>query len=258
MPIFHQPSNSIGNHSFNVFIYNEIDFDLHFHKNYELIYMIEGTAICSVCHKSKILTKGDFAFCLSNEVHSINSIGCAKIWIGVFSEDFIHEFRKCQIGKTGSDFVFRCNKDLMAYLQKNLIRTDLSDVFMIKSCLYAVCSEYLNKISLKENKSKKAALMVRIIEYIEKNYKSELTLASVAGSLGYDYCYFSKIFNNLFSMNFNDYLHLYRFNEASRLLTTTDMPIIDISFASGFQSLRSFNHIFKKISGISPSEYRKK
>ena len=256
MPAFHQPSNSLGNHSYNVFLYDNIDYGLHFHKNYELIYVIKGAALCSVNNKTKQLTQGDFAFCLSNEVHSIKSLGEAKIWIGVFSEDFIHEFRKCQAGKTGSDFVFRCSDVLMNYLEKNFIKSELSDAFMIKSCLYAICSEYLSKIPLQENKSKKAALMNRVIDHIENNYKNTLTLSSVAANLGYEYSYFSKIFNSLFSMKFNDYLNLYRFNEACAMLSKTDMPIIEVSYESGFQSLRSFNHIFKKISGMSPREYR--
>ena len=48
MYIFHQPNNSIGNHSYNVNVYDDVNFDLHFHKNYEVIYVISGKAICSV------------------------------------------------------------------------------------------------------------------------------------------------------------------------------------------------------------------
>ena len=71
MPVFHQPANSVGNHNYNVFLYDSVDYDLHFHKNYEIIYVVSGNAECSVNGKKKMLSEGEFAFCLSNEIHSI-------------------------------------------------------------------------------------------------------------------------------------------------------------------------------------------
>ena len=58
-------------------------------------------------------------------------------------------------------------------------------------------------------------------------------------------------------MSFNDYVNTYRFNTASEMLITTDASITEIAYESGFQSIRSFNNTFKKLSGLSPSEYRK-
>ena len=256
MPIFHQPANSVGNHNYNVFFYDEVDYDLHFHKNYEIIYVLRGEAMCSVNGKSRVLTEGEFAFCLSNEIHSIKSIGDSRVWVGVFSEDFIHEFRKYQKGKTGNGFVFRCSQRLTEYLLENFIKDKLDDVFMIKACLYAICSEYLSQIELGEPTEKKATLMSDIVEYIEENYKKNITLAEMAEGLGYEYCYFSRIFNKLFAMNFTDYINVYRFNAACEMLTETDMSVTDIAYESGFQSIRSFNSIFKRLSGVTPREYR--
>ena len=256
MPIFHQPHNSMGNHSYNVRIYDSVDCDLHFHKNYEIIYVISGKAICSVNGKTKTLEAGEFALCLSNEIHSIKSDGESKIWIGVFSEDFIYEFAKRQRGKSGTDFSFKCSENLMRYLSENLIKEELSDVFVIKSCLYALCSEYLKQIPLEEANGKKASIMGAVVEYVEKNYKKTISLATLAESLGYEYCYFSKIFHRLYAMRFNDYVNIYRFNEACTMLTESDLSITEISYESGFQSIRSFNHTFKRLSGVTPSQWR--
>lgn len=256
MQVFHQSQNSMGNHTYNVYIYDKVNFDLHFHKNYEIVYVISGQAVYSVNGKTKTLEQGDFAFCLSNEIHSVNSIGESKIWIGVFSEDFIHEFTKQQKGRTGADFSFKCPESLMRYLSENLIKTELSDIFLIKSCLYALCSEYLKQIPLEENRGKKASIMGAVVEYVEKNYKKPISLATLAESLGYEYCYFSKIFNRLFSMRFNDYINIYRFNEACAMLRESNLSITEISYESGFQNARSFNNTFKRLSGVSPSQWR--
>ena len=257
MPIFHQPYNSIGNHSYNVVIYQNIDCSLHFHKNYEIVYVMEGKARCSINNKTEILCEGDFALCLSNEVHSIKSVGDSKIWIGVFSGDFINEFDKYQKSKEGERFSFRCSEKLMSYLKENLIKEELSDVFVIKSCLYALCGEYLKQIPLIKKKEKHAEIMGDVVDYVEKNYKDRPSLSKLAQKLGYDYYYLSKLFNRMFSMSFNEYLNVYRFNEACAMLATTDIPITEVAHESGFNSIRSFNNTFKRLAGISPSEYKK-
>lgn len=256
MPVFHQPHNSTGNHSYNVCIYDHVDYGLHFHKNYEFIYVMHGSAACSVNGKTKVVREGQFAVCLSNEIHSIKSIDNSKVWIGVFSEDFIHEFAKCHKGKTGEDFVFECSDSLMAYLLDNLIKDNLSNVFVIKSCLYALCAAYLQQITLKESVGKDMSVMGEIVDFVEKNYKTNVSLKTLAASLGYEYCYFSKLFNRLFSMSFNDYINTYRFNEACSLLTASDLAVTEIVYESGFQSVRSFNNTFKKLSGVSPTCWR--
>ena len=98
--------------------------------------------------------------------------------------------------------------------------------------------------------------MSRIVEYVEQNHRNNITLAKTAEILGYEYSYFSKIFNRIFSMNFNDYLNTYRFNDACQMLTETDMTITEIASESGFKSIRSFNYVFRKLSVTSPREYR--
>lgn len=257
MPIFHQPGNSLGNHTYNIYIYDNIHYEAHFHKNYEVIYVISGKAHCTVNNKSKIIEAGEFAFCLSNEVHSIRSIGGSQVWIGVFSGDFIGEFAKYQNGRSGSDFSFRCSDSIMEYLRENLIRPELNDIFMIKSCLYALCGEYIKNITMLENDAKQTTLVGNILDYIEKNYKRDISLGELAESMGYEYCYFSRIFNGIFSMSFKEYINTYRFNEACIMLFESGMSITRIAEESGFQSLRSFNEIFRRLAGMSPSEYRK-
>jgi AraC-like DNA-binding protein len=144
----------------------------------------------------------------------------------------------------------------MRFLSENLIKAELTDVFLIKSCLYALCSEYLKQIPLEDVGGSKASIMGAVVEYVEKNYKNPISLATLAESLGYEYCYFSKIFNRLFSMRFNDYLNIYRFNEACAMLTDGNLSITEISYESGFQSVRSFNNTFKRLSGVSPGKWR--
>ena len=100
--------------------------------------------------------------------------------------------------------------------------------------------------------------MADIVAYIEENYKKPITLGELSAHLGYDYCYLSKAFKRLFSMPFNDYVNTFRTDCALDLLTKTNMTVTEIAFESGFQSIRSFNYVFKNQTGRSPADFRKK
>ena len=56
---------------------------------------------------------------------------------------------------------------------------------------------------------------------------------------------------------FTEYLNGYRLSSACTLLSTTDKPVLEISYETGFTNLSYFNRLFKKKYGISPRIYRK-
>lgn len=254
---FHQVWNSVGDHSYNAVFYENIFWDYHFHKNYELIYIIEGKVECIISDKTTILESGDFAICLSNEIHSYRSVGNSKTWVCVFSEDFVHSFDKVMQGKAGRDYRFRCSQPVMSYLKECLITEETPSLLRLKSCLYIICDEFLLHTELVDRHEKNLGLMNAISDYVSENYCQKMTLSQIAEQLGYNYCYLSKAFHKIFRMSFNSYVNTYRFSKACELLIETDTAVTDIAMESGFQSIRSFNEIFYQMAGVSPGKYRK-
>lgn len=255
--VTHQACNSKGNFAYNAYIYENIFWDFHFHINYEVIYVMSGRVHCTVNGIEKTLTKGEFALCLSNEVHRYESDGDSVAFVAVFSPDYVKFFDRAVSEKIGTDYSFFCSQATVNYLNEYMFNCDCTDKYRLKSCLYAICSEYFEKIKLEKRKDKKYTLMNEITEYINNNYKQKVTLSSLAESLGYDYCYLSKIFHSCFKMSFTDYMNTYRCNEAAYLLFESKLSISDVAFESGFQSIRSFNDVFKSKYGLTPMQYRK-
>jgi AraC-like DNA-binding protein len=188
-------------------------------------------------------------------VHSLVSEGESLCWIGVFSEDFVHAFAKETLGKTGTDFVFRCAPPIEEFLRKNLLTAEIPPLFLLKSCLYAVCAEYNRQITLVPQEAKSGALMRAVTDYIGAQYKNSITLADMARALGYNYHYLSKCFHRIFNMPFPEFLNSYRLEAALALLTESERNIADIAFESGFGSVRSFNAYFKSRIGTAPAAY---
>jgi len=57
-------------------------------------------------------------------------------------------------------------------------------------------------------------------------------------------------------MNYSKWLNMIRMERASELLTNRDMTLTEIAMSAGFQSISSFNRVFRAEKGMSPGEYR--
>jgi ligand-binding sensor domain-containing protein/AraC-like DNA-binding protein len=101
----------------------------------------------------------------------------------------------------------------------------------------------------------------RLMEEEKVFLDPELSLQALARKLGIHYNYLSRIINERFGKSYNDYVNGYRIGEAERMLTdpgNRDQTILDIAYATGFYSKSVFNTAFKKITGMTPSQYRKR
>lgn len=93
--------------------------------------------------------------------------------------------------------------------------------------------------------------------YISENCDKDLTLDSVAEMVGFSSCYFSRIFKQTIQRNFVEYLTLQRLKRAQTLMSDSDNPITSIAMESGFKSISTFNRVFQRYKGCSPSEFKK-
>lgn len=110
----------------------------------------------------------------------------------------------------------------------------------------------------------KQVYLDKVLNYMH-NYKPYLqpnvTIASFSEELGINRYYISQVINESRGQNFSDFINSYRVEETKRLLQNPEkkhLKILAIAYEAGFNSKTSFNTIFKKLTGMSPSEYRKK
>ncbi len=95
-----------------------------------------------------------------------------------------------------------------------------------------------------------------LIDYITKNYLENLTLDSLSKTFGDGKSHLSYIFSNRLGTNFRDFLNSFRISKSCELLISTTQTITEVLLASGFDSPRTFNRVFKKFYGMTPNEYR--
>ncbi|MGG1556204.1 AraC family transcriptional regulator [Paenibacillus ferrarius] len=96
-----------------------------------------------------------------------------------------------------------------------------------------------------------------IIHHIHAHYREPLTLSSVAELFAISSSYLSEEIKRHTGAGFVRFLHEIRIRHACSLLSSTQMPGIDIAIEVGFGSFKSFSRIFRELKAMTPGEYRK-
>jgi AraC-like DNA-binding protein len=97
----------------------------------------------------------------------------------------------------------------------------------------------------------------RAIEFISKNYSSEISIQEIASRMGFDRSFLYTIFMKHLNMSPQDFLIRFRIDRAVELMENTSLSIGEISRSVGYDDPLYFSKIFKKKKGVSPSLFRK-
>ena len=102
------------------------------------------------------------------------------------------------------------------------------------------------------------SVMDDILNYIEHNYASNITLENIAPLFGYNSSYLGKIFSKRVGENFNSYLDKVRIRKAKEFLLNEDIKVYAVAERVGYKNVDYFHVKFKKQMGMTPAEFRKK
>ena len=107
------------------------------------------------------------------------------------------------------------------------------------------------KISSRQKEAVSAALA-----YLKENYHTHITLEELAMHIFLSKDYLNRIFRENIGMPVNAFLQKLRVEEACRLLSTTEMSVVEIGAACGFPDTKAFYAAFKLCMQMTPGEYR--
>lgn len=183
--------------------------------------------------------------------------------------------KQTQIFTRNKESIFEAQENLQALSDDNKSLTqnkiDLSEIEDEKISDSEQNIQAANQNKEKKEKYQRSGLtqerallyLKRIEEYtqIEKPYlDANLTVDKLANQSRIPRHYLTQIFSEQLNKNFYLYINEYRVNKVKLLLsdpTNKDMTLLDIAYESGFNSKSTFNTIFKKITNMTPSQYKK-
>lgn len=96
----------------------------------------------------------------------------------------------------------------------------------------------------------------RTLNYINLHLSDELSLASIAGALGFNAAYLSAQFSRECRETLTNYVHTVRLEAACRMLDETDLSVSEIASRIGIEDAAYFSRLFRKKYGVSPQQYR--
>lgn len=254
--LLYQNSNSSRMNHFVYLIFENELYPSHFHGSFELLWAMKGSSRFTVDRNALILEEGQMCLILPNQIHSFTVEVKNRLWVCVFSPDLVDHFRQETENKAYPHPIFTPSKTLLDMLPKE---NDLcfQDPFLLRACLHLVCHEFYQQaspISAARNADPHTAH--QILSYISGHYSQNLTLEHLAKEFGLNKQYLSSLIGGMTHQNFRTYLNGYRLEKSKQLLKTTADPITAIAFECGFNNLRTFNRVFLKSEGVSPSAYR--
>ncbi len=119
--------------------------------------------------------------------------------------------------------------------------------------LYEKLKESRNDITITDASEEK---LKRVINFIDKNFTCDISREGLAAAIELNPSYMGTLFKTYKGMTINNYINKLRIDSAIGQLEMKNSRIIDIAFSVGFENIVSFNRVFKKITGKTPSEYK--
>ena len=95
-----------------------------------------------------------------------------------------------------------------------------------------------------------------VLEYIDANFSSPLSLEKLAGVVGMNPKYFCRVFSRLTHQSPMDYVNFYRIEQAAYLLSSTSLSVTAVAMECGFWESSYFTKVFRKYKGVTPKKYR--
>ena len=127
----------------------------------------------------------------------------------------------------------------------------------IVSALFFLLAKHFPKSEGDRAQKKERREFYKIAEYINMHFASDITVQSISNALYLSRGKVANVFSKYAGVSLSDYIRSVRVKNVNKMINE-GYSITESAFACGFQNTRTFNNVYKKIMGITPTEYEKK
>ncbi len=233
----------------------------HFDNNIHLLYVLAGEVTIEKEDTVLALQKNDFYLLSKSAMHTVyaEDARAFEIVLHYFFEDqegVVFAGNSATESKSLDHQVIQSIEQLMKlYILQD--KHPAAEVFEAYFHLIRLLEkEYTQPTSVEEERSIKQKVY-ELKFYIDNNFDKDIRLSDIANKLYISEQYLSRLFSTEIGMPMNEYLIRKRLEKVRKDLLETEKSITDIAFSAGFSNINSFNRLFKKYQGLTPSEFRK-
>ena len=238
-------------------------FASHFHSKIELAHCFSGEQKVKIGDEVYTLHEGDTVVIFPNVVHEYievkgefenSTASIALISETSFFSNLIPEIMT-HIPATP---IVRSNevseKVRMAFREM----VDVDNVAALAGWTFIILSELVRKdrlVPVKETDGFRLA--PSLVDYINGNFRKQLTIKVLSREFGYSESYIAHIFCDQLKIPFRTYLGDVRSKYAANLMKTTGKSLTEIAYECGYENVNTFCRCFKRSYGVTPSVYKK-
>ncbi len=252
-----------------------VSYPPHFHLHCEFMFVLEGSVSVTVDGFTYTAKAGDVIFIMPHQIHSFVKIPVENHVFTIFvSSIFLMEYLDRINETVPVSPVIHLDKQEDVALCRNLLENvekRIAEKYginlhqqhypvesgtwrsIVKSALLIV----LENCEWTERVESSSDLAGRVLDYCMEHYKGDISIAQVALSLGVSDHLVTRVFSEKFRCSFRSYINSLRISNAAEMLINSDDPIMEIAYAVGYSTLRTFNRAFLAEKGVTPTDFRK-
>lgn len=250
--------------------------DHHFHDMYEIYFLLTGSRYYFIQDNTYYIRAGDLVLIDKHQIHrTLETLentherilfyidetmiqDADGSWSQVLREIFAKGSVVLAFDEAQQHYVRSLAERILAEMRQRAPGYRLVVKTLIAEILIFALRNKEQQRKMAEDSLKLANKRIfEILDYINKEFAGPLTLSGVAQQFYISKFYLSHAFKDVTGFTFVEYLNNVRIREAQRLLTKTSLPVSRIAEKTGFESVTHFGRVFKKISDVSPLQYRK-
>ena len=233
--------------------------------DYQLLYIVSGKTHFFFDGKERIVTAGHMVLIPPRKEQRYDYFGAEKpevYWVHFTGSEVKNILRKYEIPMDDPVF-YSGASSTYAYLFKEMIH----ELQTCRTGFEELLAMYLRQIFLlvqRTRQEQRPTVSTYIQEemeyarrYFNEHYNESISIQDYAESRNMSVCYFQRNFKQIVNHTPMQYLLTIRVNNAASLLETTDYSMAEIAAIVGYEDPLYFSRLFRKIKGMSPSDYRK-
>ncbi|KRE43267.1 AraC family transcriptional regulator [Paenibacillus sp. Soil522] len=249
----------------------------HYHKQLELLLILEGNLDVYIDEECYHLTTGDVMLIGASELHCDRSLSLLDYIVLQFDLEpffdqstipYMRYFSETQKPLSTANYIFQessavkqqtasCIQQILNEASRKETGYELAVSVLIKQILLLLLRHDSRKVLIEQDNFERIRLKP-VLDYIENHLTDRIQVEEVCKIANMSYYYFVKYFKKTIGLSFTEYVNYRKVKWAERILLTKDLSISEVGERIGMPNMAHFYKMFKKYNDCSPKQFQRK
>ncbi|QAY66587.1 helix-turn-helix domain-containing protein [Paenibacillus protaetiae] len=249
----------------------------HYHRQLELLYIIDGELDIDIEEENHHLTAGDVIIVGASQLHRDRSYGYLDYIVLQFDIEqffdhstipYMRYFSETKNPLSKANYIFRenapvkkaageCIRTILEEASRKDTGYELAVSMLIKQILLLLLRNDSQKMLVEQDEFDRIRLGP-VLDYVEQHLTGRIQVEEVCRIANMSYFYFVKFFKKAIGLSFTEYVNYRKIKWAERILLTKDLSISEVGEKIGMPNMAHFYKMFKKYNDCSPKQFQRK